>query len=109
MTSIYLPPERVRFWRDGDSVLSITKRENEVVPLIIDWSDRIGSATISSVAYDDSGVTRSSTANTTTTSTTYVTGIGETEITVTLSTGEKIQKLVRFYEQEGDSGVSDYP
>ena len=108
MTSVYLPPQRVEYFRDGDDVLSRAKRTDEIVPLIIDWSDRIGSATITAVAYEDSGVTRSSTSNTTTTTTTHVTGIGETEITVTLSTGDKQQMLARFYAEEGTEETSDY-
>jgi hypothetical protein len=108
--TVYLKPKRNRYFHDKDGVLSTAKREDEIVPLIINWSDLIGSATISDVSYDDSGVTRSSTSNTTTTTTTYVTDIGETEITVTLSTGEKVQMLVRFYEEETHDGIreSDY-
>jgi hypothetical protein len=105
--TVYIKPERVRYFTDRDGVMSCAKRIDEVVPLIIDWTDVLGSATISSVAYVDSGVTRSSTSNTTTTTTTYVTGSGETEITVTLSTGEVRQRLVRFPAKEQGS-ESDY-
>lgn len=106
--TVILPLERTRYFRDKDDVLSTTKREDEIVDLPLDWSERLLSGeTISSVAYDDSGVTRSNTSNTTTTTTDYVTGHGETEITVTLSTGRKLQELVRFYPQEG-SIAGDY-
>lgn len=108
MTTFFIPPVHVRYGYDADGAILCVKRLNEVVPLIIDWSDRIGSVTISSVAYVDNGVTRTSTSNTTTTTTTYVNGIGETEITLTLSTGEIIQRVARFYEEEGGENTGDY-
>jgi len=104
----YLQPERVRYWRDQDDVMSIAKREDEVTPLVINWSDRLEGSTISSVSYVDDGVTRSNTSNTTTTSTTHVTGIGETEVTATFASGEKRQMLVRFVAESGSGQASDY-
>jgi hypothetical protein len=108
MTAVYLLPERVRYWRDRDNVLSISKREDEVVPLVINWSDRLEGSTISSVAYVDNGVTRSNTSNTTTTSTTHVTGIGDTEVTATFASGDKRQMVVRFVAEGGSGKASDY-
>jgi hypothetical protein len=103
-----LPLERTRWFRDADDVLSTVKRSDEVVQLVINWVDALAtSETVSSVAYVDSGVTRSSTSADTTTSTTSVTGNGETEVTATLSTGRVLQKVVRFYSPSGMAS-SDY-
>jgi hypothetical protein len=106
----YIKPRRIKYFTDRDGKMSQVKRYDEIVPLIINWSDELGSDTISSVAYSDSGVTRSSTSNTTTTTTTYVTGTGETEITLTLASGAKKQRVVRYYDQESHdtTSVSDY-
>jgi hypothetical protein len=104
----FLPLERNRWFRDRDGILSTTKREDEIVGMTIDWSRQLASGeTISSVAYEDSGVTRTGTSATTTTTVDNVTGIGETEVTVTLSTGRKLQELVRFYDREG-ARAGDY-
>lgn len=101
-SAVILPLERTRYFRDRDGVLATSKRYDEIVQLVLDWTDQLASGeTVSSVAYEDSGVTRSSTSNTTTTSTTSVTGTGETEITVTTSAARKLQAVVRFYGAEG--------
>lgn len=100
--TVYMPLERSRYFRDEDGALATTKREDEQLQLVIDWSDQLASGeTISSVAYVDSGVTRSSTSNSTTTTTTTVTGIGETEVSVTTSAGRVLQQVARYYSPEG--------
>lgn len=107
-STVVLPLERSRYFTNEDGDLSTSKRSDEIVQLVLDWSDQLASGeTISSVAYEDSGITRSSTSNTTTTTTTNVTGTGYTEVTVTLSTGRKLQLVVRYYDSEGP-GPSDY-
>jgi predicted RNA-binding protein (virulence factor B family) len=103
-----MPLERTRYFADDEGVLSTTKREDEILQLVIDWTDQLSSGeTVSSVAYVDSGVTTSSASATTTTSTVTVTGIGETEITATLSNSRKLQRVVRFYAADG-SRARDY-
>jgi len=100
-STVVLPLERSRYFVDRDGVLSTSKREDEIMQLILDWTDQLGSDTISSVAYVDSGVTTSSKSTTTTKSTCNVTGVGETEITATLASGRSLQRVVRFYDAEG--------
>ena len=106
-----LQRRRRQDFRDDEDVLSYSKREDDVMSLVLDWTEDlalIGSTeTIASVAYEDSGVTRSGTSNTTTTTTDKVTGLGETEITVTTNNSHKIQRLVRFYSSDGHRD-SDY-
>ena len=96
--------ERSRYFDDGDAMAS-SVREDEIVSIVIDWSNELArlpsGQTISSVAYEDSGITTSSPTNTTTTTTCKATGVGETEITVTTSGGYKLEKLVRHYPQSG--------
>ncbi len=107
-STVYLPLERSRYFRDADDVLSTSKREDEIIQLVLNWSDQLASSeTISSVAYSSSGVTTSGTSNTTTTTTASITGTGETEITVMTSTSRKLQMVVRFYDAEG-SRAGDY-
>lgn len=104
----YGPRNRFRYFRDDEGVLSATKREDEIIQLVLDWSrDLATGETIASVAYDSSGVTLSGTSSTATTSTCTVTGVGETEITATLSTGRKLQRVVRWYAENG-APAEDY-
>lgn len=108
---LILPRERNRWFQDAEGCWATSKREDEIIQMVIDWSEELAeigsSETIASVAYDDSGVTRTGTANTTTTTTDKITGTGQTEVTVTTSGGYKLQRLVRFYSQEG-AAASDY-
>lgn len=98
----YLAPVRNAYFRDIDGIMATSKRIEEVVSLVLDWSDLLASGeTISSVAYEDLGVTRSSTSNTTTTTTTKVTGTGSTIVKATLSTGRVLHREVRFYGVDG--------
>lgn len=109
MSAVYLPPERVRYWRDRDNVLSIAKLEDATVPLTIDWSDRLGpSVVINDVSYDDSGVSHSDNSNTDTVSTAMFTGLGSTIATATTSAGETWRLMVRFYAESGSGQTSDY-
>jgi hypothetical protein len=104
----YLPLERSRWFEDQDGAMATTMREDEIVPVIINWSNQLLSGeTVASVAYSDSGVTRTGTALATPQTTDYVTGIGETEITITTSLARKLQKVVRTYSETGGSS-SDY-
>ena len=107
-TTHYMPLSRNRWFADSDGAMATTGREDEHVPCIIDWSGLLLSGeTVSSVAYVDSGVTRSSTSLATPVTTDYITGIGETEITVTTSASRKLQKVVRIYG-ESNQPVQDY-
>lgn len=110
-TTVIWPLER----RDHsviDGVLTFYKRSDEIRKVILDWSDeppiRVSASTISSVAYEDHGTTRTSVANTTTTSTCFVTGTGYFKVTVTFANNEKIQRIVRFVSIDDNPDQSDY-
>ena len=106
-STVFRPLERSRYFTDRDGILSTSKREDDVIQLVLDWTDELGSDTISSVAYADSGVTTSAKSNTTTTTTCNVTKTGYTKITATLTNSRKLQKIVRFYQADGVRAV-DY-
>jgi hypothetical protein len=53
---------------------------------------------VSSVAYVDDGVTRTCTTLDGNTTGNLVSGIGETEVTITSSLGRKVQRIFRFVE-----------
>jgi hypothetical protein len=104
----YSPRERQRWFTDEDGARATSKRLDETIEVTIDWSDIIDGDIVASVAYSDSGVTRSLTSNTTSRTTTSVTGLGEFEVTVTLSSGRIAQQVRRFYDSAGGSGARDY-
>lgn len=107
-STVILPLERSRYFTDSDGHLATTKRSDEIITLSINWGDQLASGeSVSSVAYVDGGVTSSSASLSTPTSTITVTGTGELEITATLSTGRKLQRVVRFYAPDSEM-VRDY-
>lgn len=98
----YLPLVHNRWFEDLDQAMATTMREDEIIPCVINWGNLLASGeTIASVAYTDSGLTRSGTALASPETTDNITGIGETEITCTTSTGRKLQKIVRTYSETG--------
>jgi hypothetical protein len=109
--SIILPLERTRWYTDRDGVVATTKRYDETIEVAVDWTDQLAtSETVSSVAYDASGVTTSGAALVSPVSTVTVGRTGDLEITATLSTGRILQRLLRFVEEQtADEGrESDY-
>lgn len=106
-SSVAWPLERRRHFQDGDGNMAFSKRDDEITQVVLNWDSQIGGDAISSVAYEDHGVTRSSTTNTGSTTTTSVTGSGYFEITVTLTSGRKLQRIVRFISTDGGE-KSDY-
>lgn len=100
-----LPLERTRWFSDRDGALATSKRSDEILLLSLDWTDQLDSGeTVSSVAYVDDGVTTSGATLASPVSTVLVTGIGEVEVTATLSTGRKLQRVTRFHGTDGASG-----
>jgi len=95
------PLERQRYWQDQDGALSTSKRKDDAIQLVWNFTDKLGGATISSVAYADSGLTTSAKSNTTTAVTFTYTGIGETKLTITLSSSLKLIATLRAYDTEG--------
>jgi hypothetical protein len=108
--SVVRPTERMRYWTDNDDADATTKHENEALLWTwdLDKSGELASGeTVSSAAYEDSGVTRSGAGTSATTVYATVTGLGEFKVTVTLSTGRKLVRVVRFYAKVG-SKPTDY-
>jgi hypothetical protein len=96
-----------QFYRDVDGYLCDTKRYDEVSNLAWDLTDALeGAETITSVAYDPSGLTVSSEAHAGNVTTLVVTGTGTVEVTVTLSTGRILQENFRLVSE--DQPPSDY-
>jgi hypothetical protein len=109
--TVVLPLERQYYFTDRDGVLATVQRSDEIRTLSIDWTDLLAdSETVSSVAYTSSGVTTSAPSLATPVSTVTVTGTGELAITATLSTGRKLQRVLRYYEPEDTQQTysSDY-
>lgn len=87
------------WFRDLDGIKSIVQHPDEKRTFSVDWTHSLASSeTISSVAYDASGVTVSGAALSSPTSTITVEGSGGSlKITATLSTGRKLVDVRRFY------------
>ena len=107
--SVVFPLSRRRHFIDRDGVVSVTKRSDEIVQAGADWTNELASAeTVSSVAVATSGPTVSGASLVSPVWTANVTGVGEIELTATLSTGRKLQRLMRFYAAQHDDSTSDY-
>src|SRR3990167_9583328 len=99
--TVYQPLERTRWFRDREGVLSTSKHRDDIVQVIIDMTDQLGSDTVSSVAYTDSGLTTSAKSVASPLITFNITGIGETLLVVTLSNSRELNIKVRGYDVEG--------
>lgn len=109
-SKVYSRPVRggSEYFIDHDGELATSKRDDEKLQLVIDWSDQLNGDTINSVSYDERGVAASGMSNTTTTSTVTVSDVGELEITVTTAAGSILQRVVRFYDSASPAGARDY-
>lgn len=91
-----------RWFRDTDGAIATTKHRDELLQVTLNWTDRLASGeTVSSAAYEDSGVTRSGVSVSTPSTICSVTGLGEFEVEVTTSASRKMVERVRFYDFEG--------
>lgn len=107
-SSFAIPLERTRHFRDGDGNVCYSKRDDELLQVVLSWDAALAPGeSISSVAYEDHGVTRSDTSNNGSKTWTSVTGSGYFEVTVTLSTSRKLQRIIRFISTDGGE-KSDY-
>ncbi len=108
-SSIILDPlERSRYFRDRDGVLATSKAEDDDLRVVLDLTDYLASGeTVSSASYADSGVTTSSKSVATPQVLFTVTGTGYTTVTVTMSTGRTVDRIVRFYDSGGAKAM-DY-
>jgi hypothetical protein len=93
-------------YRDHDGVLTDHKREDEIVPFTWDLTDELAetSGTISSVSYEENGVTVSGNSNTNTAWTCNITGLGTLEVTVTDSNSRKYQEVFQWNADDNESG-----
>ena len=102
------PLRRNRWFDDGDAAAT-TKREDDLVQWSWDWGDILESGdTVASAAYVDSGTTRTNVALATPVTSADVAGLGEFEVTVTTTNGQKHQRVFRFYSSAGRAVTSDY-
>jgi hypothetical protein len=102
MGTFYEPLERNRWSEDADGVPFITKTEDEILTVPIDWTDRLGSATISTSTWTASGVTTSGAALASPVATIKVTGTdGEVTNKITTSDGQTFERKRRFKSPNG--------
>lgn len=102
--------ERKHDFEDARGNISYSKRKDEIIKVTIDWTNELDTAnseTVSSAAYTDSGVTRSSVSVSSPNTICSVTGIGYFDVTVTTSTSRKLKKRICFYSID-DAKESDY-
>lgn len=96
---------------DEDGVLFAVLGKN-TDDLAVTWSllDYLASGeTVSSAAYSDSGVTTSSKSVSSPSVLFSITGIGETEVAATLSTGRVVTRRFRTYLAQTMRREKDYP
>ncbi len=100
-----------RWQPDVDDVpFAVLNKETDDLAVVFDLTDHLASAeTVSSAAYADSGITTSSKSVATPQVLFSVTGVGETEVAVTLSTGRVVTQRFRTYLAQGLSRTKDYP
>lgn len=107
--TLFAPLVRTGYFTDRDGVANVCQRYDEITTLNIDWTDQLASGeTVSSISYSASGPTTSSASLASPISTVTVTGSGELEITATLSTGRKLQRVVRYVEPQTSDESEDY-
>lgn len=102
--------QRNRWWRDEDGAWATTVHDSDE-DVLVNWSliDYLASAeTVSSAAYDDSGVTTSGKSVSSPVVIFTITGIGETKVTATLSTGREHVGRFRIYQESGILRARDY-
>ena len=105
----YNPLRRNPWFQDKDGAQARVKASADEVQVIWDLTDHLASGeTVSSAAYADSGITTSSKSVATPRITFTATGLGETVVTATLSTGRTVERTYRFFGPSGATGPSDY-
>jgi len=90
------------FYSDKSDRVYVLQDKDETLDYKIDWSAKLGSDTIDSVAYKTSGVTLTSSSNDTTTNTIWVTGTNGyvTSTITTSSTPPRVrQRTIQFKER----------
>lgn len=97
------------WFRDEEGVWSTSKHRDETKTYSIDWTDALASGeTVSSVAYEASGVTTSGASLATPVSSVKVNGVGSMKVTATTSASRILVKTLRFYAEPLHRRVNDY-
>lgn len=92
-----------RVFVDSDGFLCWPKSEDSTEELVLNWSDQLGSDTISTSTWEAKGVTLSSESNTTTTATVFVTGAsGRVTNTIVTAAGETLVRRIRIMARDDD-------
>lgn len=98
MPTLRLTKRRVEGYLDRDGIHTYQQVNDETKPYTVDYSGDLGSGeTISTSAWDTSGLSSSGAANTSTTTSITITGTNaEIENTVTTSTGRTLERKFRL-------------
>lgn len=104
--------QRTRWWEDTDGAWATTLNDVDdsvkVTWDLRDYMDSDAGESVSSVAFEDSGVTTSSKVLFQSQETFVMTGCGETKVTATFSTGRKLTRFFRIYETNANPRLRDY-
>lgn len=92
---------RSHWWRDADGAYATTVHDStETLRMVWDLTDYLAaSETLSSAAYSNEGATATAVSATTPQVIFTITGIGASKVTATLSTGRKIIRRFRIYQE----------
>ena len=101
MPTVYTKSPRRRSFTDINGLTAWHKDEDSVETYTIDWSDELGSETVSTSTWLMDGPTNDSDSSTTTTTSITVSKSGGTaKNTITTSGGRTLVKRLRFVEYE---------
>lgn len=105
MSTIRPTTNRNPWYRNKDGVLETTKRYDEIESGRFDFTNLLASGeTVSSVSWDQDGVTISSSVLATPVVTWLVAGAGYATLKATLSTGRKLEQRMRWLATDATSG-----
>jgi hypothetical protein len=102
--------QRGRWFRDHDGAYATSVADDtDDIKVVLDLTDYLASSeTVSSAAYVDSGAVSSSKSVSTPQVLFTLTGYGDCEVTVTLSTGRTVTYRFRLYDSRGSLTAKDY-
>lgn len=107
--TFFEPLRRTNHTIGSDGAVEYTKAEDDEMKVtwpLTDWLE--SGETVSSAAYDDSGVTTSNKSVTSPNVVFTVTGLGETTVTITTSNSRTYDRTFRFNPPGGRAGPTDY-
>lgn len=108
MATIYLPPTRNPYFRDTDGYITRTKLEDEVLNETVDFTQELGSETLSTATWTDtSGPTITGTTVASPLVTFTITKSGEATLIVTTSGSRTLHRRLRWLPLD-TTQYSDY-